>query len=186
MVRTEDKPFWISVFALGFSVLSFYLTLTYYQVPNSANLVFLDPAFNGKEVLSLSAQEATILQYPAVDTYALPICFLNKGRLDSGPINVYFESETFEKSRAYIENIPTGKFSCLSPIRFISNTCSTNPVCNETTNKCWREFCDKSKVKLGFQPAELQIKCLACNPQSWNQTLRLCVWNSSASECEAR
>jgi hypothetical protein len=110
---------------------------------------------------------------------SVPICLANTGRISSGPITgASADGNISIKFEA--PNIPAGGFVC-SDSKVTPLNCNTLENCTE---KNCPKYCDFPGMPSGLYDVPVKFTCTGpCINNGWNETIRLCIWENSASEC---
>lgn len=146
-------------------------------IPNGASMYF----WTSKNVYEFSKHD---LNQSAAGMEYTPIymCLANKGRIASGVINGITDDKNFVLSpHYYITGISPGEYNCSNNV-VIPLNCESLDICPPSGN-CLKT-CDYEKMPTGLYELNITFTCLGpCIENEWNETIKLCIWENSSTEC---
>lgn len=100
----------------------------------------------------------------------MEVCAVNKGKIDSGPINISLQSPSWLKHYiGYIPNV-SNQYACV-PLWL------RHKDCFEEGN------CDESVIEHGLTEIKVMITCVACEEKTFEKSFYICI-DSPEEECE--
>lgn len=171
----DKKQIVYLVISFMFGLFTMYVSFHFQQTVSQKNepLIELTPDLTWRyDLTEISAKKLMMPASQGGKGAPLKLIVSNKGRGETGKIELLVVSGRFRSQREIIENLPNNEGHTYEPktLYLRDEACYIDDLCNIAIPK-------------GMQTINIFVNCMNCNPKKSNYSIDVCIWHNTTDEC---